>query len=969
MNRVRGLAALAALCAVIGAVPWALVRFGRWPVTGLPSGQQLRALPDALVTDTAVFAVLTLAAWIVWATFLASTAVEMLAAARGVQAPRLAFAGPMQRVAGGLVAALVLALTVSHGPRAAAASVASAPVTNSSATQLDVDAPRPVVPVPAEAAVAPVPSPVLAETVIVRPGDSAWSIAETHFGDGMRWRDLWETNRGVPQSDGQSWIDPQIIRPGWQLRVATDEAQTPEGSVAPTPVAGPEVRTVVPGDTLSEIAEAELGDPTRFGEVFEASRNISQPGGRRLTDPDLIFPGWSLRIPADVPPAAPSTNGHAPPAAPPAPQPAPPRSEADAPPATSPATTTTASAARPDEGPAHQQPAREPAGERQAQDVAGRPSLDATTLGVAGAVLASGFGTLLARRRRLQRIKRPPGYAVPAPGPDAHAAEIAIAVADTDLPHLVDRRLRALADALRDADLMPRPQLAQVYDDRVELLLDEPQQHPPEGWTAVGDGRVWSAPLSPGILLEVDQADRTRPLPTLVAIGALGDGGVLLDLEGHATIAVTGEPEGVGDLIRSIAAELATTPQADVHTVALVGIDIPGAQQLGIVTYPDIASATAAARDTVQPTIDALERLGAASSFELRCRYPDEAWPPITVIVDATSPDFATESLDDLLKLSGTGGRGIAVVVAGTTLPGALEIRVDGSGLEIPAFGLRCQAQRVSRDASLSLGAALDSAYQPAAPSTAEPLTLFDEPNPRSEDTLTVRLLGTLDAEHARDAFKPQQLALLAYLVVQPNASADALRDAIWAGRPPTQERFLNSMHELRRVLGPGRLPPAADGRYRLEGVTSDLACFQRLVTRADNQPHEAATLLREALELVSGPPFSYDSRHRRHFTWVDLGNHASSAERLVADTAHRLSTLARDAGDHDLAAWAARQGLRASPANEALVGDVMSAHLGAGDSRSAESVLNEYERSLEELGIDGGAEFLYELLERRRAS
>ncbi len=67
---------------------------------------------------------------------------------------------------------------------------------------------------------------------------------------------------------------------------------------------------VVPGDTLREIADAELGDPERYPEIFEASQAIEQPGGARLTDPDLILPGWTLRLPDATPvpaePAAPS---------------------------------------------------------------------------------------------------------------------------------------------------------------------------------------------------------------------------------------------------------------------------------------------------------------------------------------------------------------------------------------------------------------------------------------------------------------------------------------------------------------------------------------------------------------------------------------------------------------------------------------------------------------------------------------
>ena len=60
--------------------------------------------------------------------------------------------------------------------------------------------------------------------------------------------------------------------------------------------------TVVRGDTLWDIADEQLDDPTRYPEIVQASDGITQPDGRQLTDPDLILPGWTLNIPATDPP-------------------------------------------------------------------------------------------------------------------------------------------------------------------------------------------------------------------------------------------------------------------------------------------------------------------------------------------------------------------------------------------------------------------------------------------------------------------------------------------------------------------------------------------------------------------------------------------------------------------------------------------------------------------------------------------
>ncbi len=49
--------------------------------------------------------------------------------------------------------------------------------------------------------------------------------------------------------------------------------------------------TVQSGDSLSKIAKEVYGDPMKYPDIFEANKPM-------LTDPDLIFPGQVLRIPA-----------------------------------------------------------------------------------------------------------------------------------------------------------------------------------------------------------------------------------------------------------------------------------------------------------------------------------------------------------------------------------------------------------------------------------------------------------------------------------------------------------------------------------------------------------------------------------------------------------------------------------------------------------------------------------------------
>jgi nucleoid-associated protein YgaU len=51
------------------------------------------------------------------------------------------------------------------------------------------------------------------------------------------------------------------------------------------------VHTVIPGDTLSKLAKAYLGDTNRYMEIFKANGDL-------LTNPDQIKVGQALKIPA-----------------------------------------------------------------------------------------------------------------------------------------------------------------------------------------------------------------------------------------------------------------------------------------------------------------------------------------------------------------------------------------------------------------------------------------------------------------------------------------------------------------------------------------------------------------------------------------------------------------------------------------------------------------------------------------------
>ena len=72
------------------------------------------------------------------------------------------------------------------------------------------------------------------------------------------------------------------------------DVQSGSSSTAPAPADAPQEKTYVVqgGDSLSKIAKAQYGDAQKWKLIFEANKD-------QISNPDLIKPGQTLRIPAD----------------------------------------------------------------------------------------------------------------------------------------------------------------------------------------------------------------------------------------------------------------------------------------------------------------------------------------------------------------------------------------------------------------------------------------------------------------------------------------------------------------------------------------------------------------------------------------------------------------------------------------------------------------------------------------------
>ncbi len=253
------LAAGAALLLMLAGVPTGLAAMLGWPLpTSVPSTQAgWEQLLTAPIPDTAILRLLGIAAWLLWAMFAHAVWIEARAALHGVRAP--GSRNPLRVLAALLVAIIALGWVATAAPAATPAAAATAP-----------------------------PSRAPAVAAVALPAGTATLL-------------LPRPSQPVPAQSG-----------------AQPAPTLPAGPAVLVVNGCPHVYTVAKGDTLWHIADKCLGDPTRWPEIWQLNEGRFWPavsGYKTLDNPDLIYPRWTLTLPADAtaPPGVPARRtGHTP---------------------------------------------------------------------------------------------------------------------------------------------------------------------------------------------------------------------------------------------------------------------------------------------------------------------------------------------------------------------------------------------------------------------------------------------------------------------------------------------------------------------------------------------------------------------------------------------------------------------------------------------------------------------------------
>jgi len=708
---------------------------------------------------------------------------------------------------------------------------------------------------------------------------------------------------------------------------AADRVQPTHRQLKLTTVKVPEGRH---HDTLWGIAERTLGDPLRYKEIYTLNKDRVQPDGARLTEADLIRPGWQLILPGDA--HGPDVRVLA-------------TTPGSAPGAHARADGGDTSGGRVGGGTEHLTVAATRTG----------GGLDDLLLG--GGLVLAGVVTALAARRG------------PFGTPTDEEGTLRLA-ANAGRAAFLDRALRVLAES-RVGQGLPMPDLSVVYVDDAQVVAhvvgDNPA--PSHPWSPSADGRSWTVRAE---ALEGLAASAPAPYPALVNVATSHGFDVLIDLEyASGLIAIGGDPAVGREVVMSTVVDLATHPWSDNVDVVMVGFgdDISEVAPERVRTAADLDEALTRAESHAGAASSLLARLGVSGVLTGRgtARHP-ELRPQVLVMSAAPT----AEQTQRIRAISAGGRTAFAAVCVGDAPGARWRFAADGAGhLDLGVLGISGDARRYTVDGHAQLRTLLAQARAEAEERSlvvreASPAGLTTErvvpaPVAGRDAAVVVSVLGPVTVT-APGPVAEARRPLLTELVVMAALHADGLHEAVLTSglwpRGVSDDVVDRTIAEAQAWLGADvaggpRLVRTDDGRWRLSpDVYVDWADLQSaaLVDGAG----QAASLGR-GLALARGEAFSGVPAGR--FTWLGFHRAARDTRALVTSMASRAAALLAAAGDRAAADAALRHGLTLVPAAQMLWRDLIRMH--AGNEPVVAEIVSQMRRCLAGQAYEGETEAL----------
>jgi hypothetical protein len=774
---------------------------------------------------------------------------------------------------------------------------------------------------------------------------SYWALADRYLGDGARWREIWRLNEGRVHTDGTVMDTPRQLHAGWTVLLPPADEITAGHEHHETSLTQV---TVEPGDTLSSIAEARGIDD--WHQLWAANIDRVEPGGDRLTDPDRIYPGWTLDLPtspqvptarptaANQPPGNSRTAGrhehrherqHHPD---PGPTSVPPRHAPGRGPASS---------SGPQDSTAAVTPAAAPpagAGEHRQQHNDPGHRLPVVPMGI-GLAAAAAVAALDRARRIAQRRRRVGHRHVPPSAPLQQVEADLRRAARVTHPAIAAVEL-ATALTTTAAEPVEITAVTARDDGAIDLhLLSAGAAVPPAPFVAIPTG--WRLPAAAtGFTFAVNSVD--EPVPTLAPVGRIEDGDVLVDLAGHGPVSIGGDPDSIASFLTRLGEALLAAPWS-----GRVFLTVPATMrdEFGDQEHVTVCEGP--------PTLPRVVPRGATGAEE-------SGW--------CTSPIYlylgwsAADPIDELLQVATDPDTSVYVILIGAHQATTVWT-LDADQLSLPGIDepITVTLPNANAPAASDLIAQTRSAEQVPIGDPRLPNHALDSPPQQATTSRQLNVLGPVELEGIDSPRRTQILNLLTYLALhRRGADHDTLDTVLWK-KPVGGKTLRNRMHEARRLVD-GAITDGPIWRLTSE-VSTDWQRFTALASGTRAEQHQA-------LRLVRGRPFE----GLDYADWLDLEGIRSEVEATVVDLAITVAEGELDAGDPDAAYLAARAGLDASRYEERLHRLAIHAAEAAGHTSIVETLKAEMRTAIEDdIEPDGALQpetlDLYDRVRRPRAA